>query len=143
MTLSGADGYYGFFAPGVGPQIRIRMRIADAAGRETIVSLRNGETAEADLRMAGIGRLLPNLQPQQNRQLLQSLAASAFNRHPDAEKVSCVVEMYGVSRENGQVDFPTMGEYRGGMRPEWITIDGITFTRPTGDAVTQSDVLRI
>ena len=144
-TFSGADGYYGFFAPGVGPQIRIRLRIADAAGHETVISLRNGETAEADLRMAGIGRLLPNLDPQQNRRLLQSLAASAFNRYPDAERVSCLVEIYGVARPDGPVEFPSMDEYRRGVRPKWISVDGITFTRPAAavaDAETsESDTL--
>lgn len=140
-TFSGADGYYGFFAPGVGPQIRIRLKIADAAGRESIVSLRNGESAEANLRMAGIGRLLPNLDPQQNRRLLQSLAAATFNNDPQAERVSCLVELYGVARSDGQVDFPSLSEYRQGMRPTWITVDGITFQRPHVDAVARSDTL--
>lgn len=136
MVLSGADGYYGFFAPGVGPQIRIRLKMIDAGGRETFSTLRYGESSEANLRMVGVGRLLPNLDADQNRILMQSLAAATFNRHREAERVECLVELYGVSRPHGSVEFPTMEEYRDGMRPSWIKTDSITFTRPASHRAT-------
>jgi hypothetical protein len=145
MGLSGADGYYGFFAPGVGPQIRIRLRVVDRDGDSRFVPLRAGNSAEADLRRVGIGRLLPDLNPQQNRDLLRSLAAAAFQQAPDADRVDCLVEIYGVVQPDGVVAFPSMQEYRRGTKPGWVNVDGITFTRSSnaGEAAGNEAVVEV
>ena len=129
-NLSGADSSYGFFAPGVDPQIRVRFRLADATGRERVVTLLDGATGEANLRKGGVGRLLPTGTPDRNERLLRSLAASVFLRHPEAGRVTALTEVYGVRRSDGRIEFPSMADYRGGMRPGWCEVNAVTFARP-------------
>lgn len=130
MALSGADGTYGFFAPVVDPQVRVRFVVAGADGRERVVSLRDGSTGEANLRRSGVARLLRTADPGRRDEVLRSLTASVLDRHADVARVTALVEVYGVRRPAGPIEFPSMAEYRDGVRPDWQLVDAASFVRP-------------
>lgn len=127
--LSGADNGYGFFAPNVGAQFRTVFLIKDANGRESMRDLKLGSTSEANLRFTGISSQIVSLPPGPRHRLLQSFAAMMFGRNPDATTVTVRLEIYGFDRSREVADFPTMAEYRSGVRPEWLPILDATFTR--------------
>lgn len=127
--LSGADNGYGFFAPNVGAQFRTVFIMQDAAGREWQQDLNIGSSSEANLRFTGISSQLVDLPPVPRHRLLQSFAAMMFGRNPDAKTVTVRLEIYGFDRSRDVADFPTMAEYREGVRPEWLPMLDATFTR--------------
>jgi len=130
MAMSGADGYYGFFAPVVDPEVRIRFRLVEQDGREELVTLRDGATAEANLRLGAVGRLLPAATPETRENLIRSLAAATLDKHPRAEEITVLVETFGVIRPDGRYDIPSMSEYRSGTRSEWLPVHVVTLERP-------------
>ncbi len=130
MAMSGADGYYGFFAPVVDPEVQIRFRLVDHNGREEVVTLRDGATSEANLRLSAVGRLLPASTPETRENLIRSLAAATLDKHPQAAEVTVLVETFGVLRPNGNFDIPSMSEYRSGVRSEWLPVQVVTLERP-------------
>jgi hypothetical protein len=130
MAMSGADGYYGFFAPVVDPEVQIRFQLVDHDGREEVVTLRDGATAEANLRLSAVGRLLPSSTPETRENLIRSLAAATLDKHPQAAEVTVLVAMFGVLRPDGNFDIPSMSEYHSGARSEWLPLQVVTLERP-------------
>jgi hypothetical protein len=117
-ALSGAENGYAFFAPGIGPQVRVTFTLTDAAGRTWTDTLDRGMTREGALRV-GSGVALAS-EPAYRDDLFRSWAGAMFGRHPDARKVTVRLQEY---------DPPTMAEYRAGVRPRWETIDEATADR--------------
>jgi hypothetical protein len=130
MAMSGADGYYGFFAPVVDPEVQIRFRLVDRNGHEEVVTLQDGATSEANLRLSAVGRLLPSATPETRENLIRSLAAATLDKNQRAEEITVLVETFGVIRPDGHYDIPSMSEYRSGTRPEWLPVQVVTLTRP-------------
>lgn len=121
-ALSGADNGYGFFAPGVGPQFKTTFVMTDRNGRQWTDTLQLGESHEANLRFTGISTLLPSMGEEERQRVLQSFAAMMFGRHPKAATVVVRLELYGFERTARDVDYPTMDEFRRGVRPRWFLI---------------------
>lgn len=117
-SMSGADSYYGFYAPDVGDEFRARFRVEDGQGftwQDTFEQTRNPETR---LRLGGIAlHAFANSRaeesPQRRERLIKSWAAAMFTRHPGAVSVTVVVETY---------DVPTLSEYRAGQQPRWNVV---------------------
>lgn len=112
-ALSGAGSGYGFFAPGVGSQLRGSFDIVDGQGGVTPNAIEAGASHEGALR---IGNLLGWFwRDTADRKLQRSLAASwagkMFARHPEAEQVVVRLETYHL---------PSMKGYRSGKRPHWV-----------------------
>ncbi|MBA3315053.1 MAG: hypothetical protein H0T47_17410 [Planctomycetaceae bacterium] len=132
MAMSGADGYYGFFAPVVDPEVRIRFLVVDLDGQEHVEALEVGATSEANLRLGAVGRLLPTSTPERREQILRSLAAAVLARHPHAKEATVLVESFGIMRPEGYFDVPSMSDHRDGGRSVWLPLQAITFGRPEG-----------
>ena len=128
-AYSGAENSYGFFAPGVGPQIRVRFTVVDATGTEIQDRLDTAASREANLRLGGIGYQLGRFEGDTRDALLRSLAASMFGRHRLAQQVVVHVEVFGIEPGQRALDLPTMAEYVEGRRPHWIEVDRLVFTR--------------
>jgi hypothetical protein len=140
MTLSGADSGYGFFAPGVGGQLRARFEVVDAKGKVTQVPLETPSTHEAALRVGNIIDQFWNDEDDDDsdeevksakdvkavaddeeedddegmselhRSLLASLAGKVFARHPEARQVMVRLDEF----------YPvSMADFRKGERPRW------------------------
>jgi hypothetical protein len=117
-ALSGAENGYGFFAPGVGPQLRATFTLTDASGRTWTDTLERGMSREAQLRAGGSVALAS--EPAFRDDLFRSWAGTLFGRHPDARKLVICLQMF---------DPPTMAEHRAGARAEWETIDEVICDR--------------
>lgn len=126
--LSGAGSSYGFFAPGVGGQIRARFELIDARGVVTYPWLARSSNHEAVLR---IGNIIDQFQmiganeneeerKQLQRSLSASLAAKMFVRFPMSRQV-------GVYLDNFEP--VSMKEFRLGRRPEWTPLYEARFLR--------------
>jgi hypothetical protein len=117
-ALSGADAGFGFFAPGVGPQLRVTFTLSDASGRTWTDTLERDLGHEAYLRVAGSFAMAT--EPFLRDAVYSSWIGTMFGRHPDARRVVVRLEAY---------DPPTMAEYRAGARARWETIDEVTSDR--------------
>jgi hypothetical protein len=117
-ALSGAEAGFGFFAPGVAPQIRATFTLSDASGRTWTDTLERGLSHEARLRVAGSVSLAT--EPPFRDDLYRSWIGTMFGRHPDARRVVVRLEVF---------DPPPMDEYRAGVRGRWETIDEVTSDR--------------
>ena len=109
---TGSDASYGFFAPGVGPQMKASFLLIDAHGKEWTDTLEGHMTREAQLRIrGGVSRVaeFPGLM----KKFGPSWAATMFGRHPTAKTVVITIEVY---------ELPTMDEYTRGEQPRWETI---------------------
>ena len=122
-TLSGADNGYGFFAPGVAPELRATFTMTDAQGQSWTDTLERKTSHEAELRVTGI--VCMYVTERLRGGLLHSWAATMFGRHPEAAQVKVEVEIY---------DPPTMEEYRQGQRAQWEVMDTAVFQRNRGNA---------
>jgi hypothetical protein len=121
--MTGADAGYGYFAPHVGSEVRVRFTLADNAGREWQDELAAGLNQEGRLRVGSMTGLFP-ADPEQRvlrHDLAASWAATMFGRHPTARVVIVRVEVYEV---------PSMAEYRAGLRPGWVQVFAATFALP-------------
>jgi hypothetical protein len=130
--LSGAETGYGFFAAGVGGQIRVRFDVIDGEGQETTASLNRVASHEADLR---IGNIIDRFWEEDEelglrRSLAASLAGTIFARYPQAHKVVVHAESF---------EPVSMDDFRRGVRPEWTPLYEAKFvyqsrqTKDTGD----------
>jgi len=117
-ALSGADNGYGFFAPGVGPQVLATFTLRDGAGRTWTDTLERGMSHEALHRAGGSPALA--VEPAYRDDLVRSWAGTMFGRHPEARRVVVRLELF---------DPPSMGGYRVGERARWETIDEIVCDR--------------
>ncbi len=120
-AMSGANMDYGFFAPRVGEEVRVRFVVTDASGHTLTDDLEAGHNKEVKLRLAGAFALLTEPgEPAFQEDLLACWAAALFGRHPQARLVGAYVEMYRV---------PSMAEYRAGARPSWEPLGAAAFRR--------------
>jgi hypothetical protein len=127
-ALTGADATYGFFAPGVSPQLRASFILDDGAGRTWTAVLDGGGNREVELR---IGSILGSTSfPWLRDAVIASWAARMFARQPDAQFVLVRIEVY---------DLPTMEQYRAGTRPEWNIVHEAGFFREEADTAAEEN----
>jgi hypothetical protein len=118
-NYTGSDSSYGFFAPGVSSQIRVRFTLFARDGQQWADELDKGMTQEARLRISsGLHAIMDD--PGRLGDLAPSWAATIFGRHGAAKKVIAIVEYF---------DVPTMEEYAAGQRPHWVAVYRQEFTR--------------
>ena len=110
--LSGASSGYGFFAPGVGSQLRARFEVVQGDGVRKEVSIETHNSHESDLRVGNIiGRFWDEgTDIRLKRTMAASWAGKIFGRHPDATEVIVRLESYRLV---------SMEDYRNGKRPDW------------------------
>lgn len=118
-VLSGTEGPYGFFAPGVSPELRATFHIEDGAGAVTTDVLETGVTPEANRRFKNLVTKLRLARGVAGARLFTlSWAKRMFGRHPSAKSVTVRVEAY---------DLPTMEAWRKGQRATWRLLYQETF----------------
>jgi len=127
-ALSGADNGYGFFA-GVGAQHRTRFILTDKNGEVWTENLELGSNAEASMRFTGISNLLPSLSDKDRLAVFKSMAAMMFGKFPNAETVTVRMDLWGFTPKDAPPDYPSMKQYRDGVRPKWLPVEQVTFTR--------------
>lgn len=119
--MSGATAGYGFFAPGVGSTLRVKLFVTDAKGNEQEESLLSNPTNETKLRVGNlVDWFWKNTSDKEKRSFAGSWAAKAFSKSPDAKMVRVKVEHYFL---------PSLKRYRAGERPEWRNYYEATFKR--------------
>ena len=119
-VLSGSGNTYGFFAPGVGGEVRARFTRIDGKGNVTQTTLRSGSSHESDIRFGNIiDQFEDNADADDNddddatdlrRSLAASLAGKIFARYPDTHAVEVHLDEF---------DPVSMADYRKGTRPQW------------------------
>jgi hypothetical protein len=119
-ALSGSDSAYGFFAPGVGSQLRATFQVVDKDGATSDELLPTSASREAKLRIADLIALFWTGDEGLRRALAASWAGRILAKHPNAEGVMVHVDAY---------DLPSMAEYSAGKRPEWAPYYDATFVR--------------
>jgi hypothetical protein len=117
-ALSGADNAYGYFAPGVGPQVRATFTLSDGSGRTWTDTLERGMSQEAVHRAGGSPALAA--EPAYRDDLIRSWAGTMFGRHPDARRVVVRLQLF---------DPPSMAEHEQGVRARWETFDEVVCDR--------------
>lgn len=95
-ALTGADSRYGFFAPGVGTQVRISVELRDADGFALETNLPSPINREASLRVGNVVGwfLSEGNNPGLKRSLAASWAGKALGRSPVAAEATVRVEKY-------------------------------------------------
>ena len=116
-ALSGAGDSYSFFAPAVGPQLRVRF-----TGERFDETLEAGKSREVGFRLGNVAgtAYIASERADLRRAFLGALAASCFGAHPDANDVRVSIEEW---------EMPTMAAYRDGARPRWRSLHEATFVR--------------
>jgi len=118
-ALSGSSNSYGFFAPGIDSQLHAIFEVTDSRGRQRLVPLETGASAESDLR---VGNIIDQFAPdrddkesdvQLQRSLSASLARVLFMRIPDAKSVNVRLEEYRPV---------SMEDYRKNKRSYWAPL---------------------
>jgi len=127
-AVSGAGMHYGFFAPSVSHQVRVRFSLSDGAGRTWEDDFEVGHSQEVKLRIGGMVMTFSHEEGDEalRQDLLASWAAAMFARHPDASELTITIEVYEV---------PPMADYRAGVRPAWVAVHSAKFSRDAGDPV--------
>jgi hypothetical protein len=123
-VLSGTEGFYTFFAPGVDTQLRPIFEVTDGSGAVSTDVLQRAANTEVDLRIANMIGL--SWYDDFRRTLEASWADVMFRRHPGAEQVVVRLDL---------CDLPSMREYREGRRPAWRVFDRATFSPRAGREV--------
>jgi hypothetical protein len=122
--MSGADSSYGFFAPGIYGQLRMRFEVIDGKGRKTSVHLDTPRTHESAIR---VGNIIDQFwEPDEtedegqgiHRSLVTSLAGKVLARHPGSNQVTAKLE---------QFEPVSMDEFRNGLRSKWKEVYEATF----------------
>lgn len=121
-AITGANNRYGFFAPEVQTPTRVAFTMTNSQGERWNDTLEFGATSESNLRLATVTFSMPLLDEHDQDLMMRSLAAQMFQLHPEAETVELRFEAYGVDRDDGLDDFPSMAAYRAGDRAEWVTL---------------------
>jgi hypothetical protein len=127
-ALSGADNGYGFFSA-VGAQHRTRFFLTDKHGKTWSDNLELGGNSEASMRFTGISNLLPSMTENDRLAVYRSMAATMFGRHPNAESVAVRMDVWGFDQKGAPADYPSMQQFRDGVRPKWLPVEEVTFTR--------------
>ena len=121
---TGANNYYGYFAPELPDEIAVGLTYTAADGRTWREDLCDPFGAEARHRAFPVIWSVQYTQDEPlRRTMMHSLAEWALERHPDA----ATVELAFTHRVQ-----PSMAESRAGTRPEWQ--DNVRLTYHRGDA---------
>lgn len=115
--ITGANNNFGFFAPAVASQVRVRFTLCDKAGQCSLDSLAT-RSDEVNLKLHTMFSFFTVSEAQDL--LARSWAAQMLARHPDAQSISVEAEMF---------QLPTMTEYSAGRRPEWPQFYRAVFAR--------------
>ena len=111
-SLSGANTAYGFFAPGVGSQLRATFELSDGKGHRRNARLETGFSHEADLSVGNIVTMFWD--EAENERMRRSVTASwagkVLGRNSDMKEVVVRLDSY---------EMPSMEEYRAGERADW------------------------
>ena len=107
-AMTGATNSYGFFKY-IGGTCRVNFKMEAADGRAWTDVLKRADNSEAEMRY----RLSVFQLGDFGEVIAKHWAATMFARHPEAVKVTVVVE---------QIDPPTMAAYRAGERAAWAVI---------------------
>ena len=121
-ALSGAGDSYSFFAPAVGPQLRVRFTLSTRQGDRFEETLENGKSREVGFRLGNLAATVYIVAKRADvrRAFLGALAASRLGAHPEANHVQVSIEEW---------EMPTMAAYRVGARPRWSSLYDATFVR--------------
>lgn len=109
-ALSGTDSSYGFFAPGVGTQLRVTFELTREDGTKSTDVLTTDASHEADLRIGDMVAIFWMADEDLRRGLAASWAGRMLARHLEATRVVVHLDSY---------DLPTMAQYQQGERPGW------------------------
>lgn len=121
-ALSGAGDSYSFFAPAVGPQLRVRFTLSTPKGERSEETLETGKSREVSFRLGNLAGTVYVVAKRSDvrRAFLGALAASRLSAHPEVNLVQVSIEEW---------EMPTMAEYRVGARPRWRSLQDATFER--------------
>lgn len=110
--LTGANRGFGFFAPGVGSDIRAKFEVFLPSGNVVEERLQRGLSHEADLRVGNIvGKFWEEISDESRRRALTaSWAGKMLARHPGAKAVKVCIETY---------ELPAMQDFVKGEKPSW------------------------
>jgi len=124
-SFSGSGAGYGYFSPELDTVLRARFFLTDAEGRTFVDSLERGLNREARLRIGvlvtSIGERL--LDEKGRRDLAARWAGKMLYRHPDARRVSVLLEDYAL---------PSLRDYPAHPRTGWRYVYRATFAPKTG-----------
>lgn len=110
-AIAGTEGPYGFFAPGVAPELKATFEMEDDRGAVTTGVLETGVTPEADRRFKNIVTKLWLVSDKAGERVFSAAwAKHMLARHPSAKTVTVRVDAY---------DLPTMRAWQNGARPTW------------------------
>ncbi|RYZ36298.1 MAG: hypothetical protein EOO71_32335 [Myxococcaceae bacterium] len=116
---TGASSGYSFFAPGVGPAVRVSFELEHASGER----LRDDFQFENSAVNVRIHSMMLRFGIQDRRDnLARAWAAVMFGRHPEARSVIVHVDV---------LDIPSMEAHRGGELPLWSEKYRAVFERRT------------
>ena len=121
-------------------QFRTTFLLKDENGREWKENLQLGNNSEANLRFTGISSQLATMPPPARHRVMSSFAGMMFGRNPTAKTITVRLELYGFDRNEQEADFPTMAEYRAGIRPKWLPMLDATFSRNNSNETTPDTV---
>jgi hypothetical protein len=126
-ALSGAGDSYSFFAPAVGPELRVRFTLSTPQGALSEETLETGKSREVGFRLGNVAGTVYIAAQHTNlrRAFLGALAASRLGAHPEVKDVQVIIEDWVM---------PTMAEYRLGARPRWRSLREATFVRASTGA---------
>jgi hypothetical protein len=120
--LTGADFGFSYFAPEIGSELRARFDIVDKSGGHSQDLLERNVSREGTLRIMNVIGLLGGVirEEKARRALAASWAGKIFARHPEAGRVTVVLESY---------ELPPMQAYREGARTRWSSFYRATYSR--------------
>ncbi|MCH7549190.1 MAG: hypothetical protein IH969_06615 [Candidatus Krumholzibacteriota bacterium] len=82
------------------------------------------------MRFTGISNLLPGMSKEDRFKIFKSMAAMMLGKFPSAETVTVHMDLWGVDKKDGPADYPSMKEFRDGVRPKWLPVgEAFPFSR--------------
>lgn len=115
--FSGANSRFGFFAPTVGPQARVR--ILTDKGKEVPIHLKTSEGMQRIHNLASLF-LSPQLKTEELRSMAASWAAFGFSKELTSVQLTVVVEIYQAS---------SLVDAQKGSLPKWQKYYESTFKK--------------
>jgi hypothetical protein len=123
-ALTGAERGFGFFAPKVSTEARIRFLIDNGQEQQESLLFEEISSSEVNLRINNIAsqvwQALDSDDVKMRRSLSASLAGWVFGRKPNAGRVTIIFEAYHI---------PTMQEARQGNQKSWKQVYSTTLER--------------
>lgn len=129
-ALTGADSGYGFFAPGVGSQVRVSVDLQTGPEKVVPAALPSPSNREANLRVGNVMGwfLSEGTDLKMRRSLAASWAGKALGSMPEATAAVVKIEQYRLVSARAFVE---------GQRPQWTAFYQATFKRrdPKGNGL--------